>query len=97
MVTGIYCSVSLATCAAVGMLLVQVFLFSLGNSTSVIKSVLNRSISPSCADSSWAAVSGSLGKGGNDQGKQKPRSAEKDCKGKNPDIPSGNMEMDEVQ
>lgn len=41
-------------CGALGMLLVQVFLFSFGNSTSAIQSVLIRSVSPSCADSSWA-------------------------------------------
>lgn len=42
------------------------------------------------------AVSVCIGKSGNDQGKQKPRAAEKDCNGKKK-IPSGNLEVDKVQ
>lgn len=42
------------------------------------------------------AVSVGIGRSGNDQGKQKPGAAEKDCKGKK-NIRSGNLEMDKVQ
>lgn len=60
----------------------QVFLFSLGNSTSAIQSVLNRSVAFLCWQQlGWLAVSVGMAKSASDEGKQKPRTAGYDYKG----------------
>lgn len=74
-------------------LLLQVFVFILGNTTSVIKSVLNRRVSPSCADSSGACSTCSTGKREMIKGSKSPGQMKRIEEKK---IPSGNLDMDKV-
>lgn len=80
----------------------QVFPFSLGNSTCVIKSVLNRSMSPFCADNSWAGcevlalVRVEMIKESKSPG-QLRRIAKENKTNQKKNVPSGNLEMDKVQ